>query len=627
VDHGKTALVHRLTGINPDRLKEEQERSMTIDLGFAWLGLPGGDEVGFIDVPGHRDFLENMLAGVGGVDAVLLVVAADEGVMPQTREHVTIVNLLGVVRGVAALTKTDLVSDGTWMGLVEEDVAGLLGRSPLQGVPIVRVSAITGEGMPRLLEALASQLLLLPPRMDRGRPRLSVDRSFTMAGFGTVVTGTARDGSFRVGDEVELLPGGRRGRIRGLQTHRRKLESSVPGSRLALNLSGVEVGQVQRGDWVTRPGTYAPTQRIDALLRIPAESKRAIQDPEEAKVFLGAAQSMARVRLQGRAEAGPGEEVWAQIDLERPLVCARGDRFLLRRPSPAETLAGGEVADPHPPRRYSRRHPADPRRMQGQLVGGAEAVLREVAGRLGIVSEENLIRASALARPEAELGVRHLVEAGDLVLLREEATPVPLMVLREVLQELLSRAADEIGRYHREFPLRFGIPRQELGSRLGLSAAVFPSLLAHLTGTGLAQIHGQSVAFPGRQPRPGSEDLGKLAEWQRAMRASPAMPTSWKEAQRDLGPELAAYILEQGLAVQLDPDVVWEPEVLRRFQDQLVEGLRARGSVTVAEARDLIGSTRKYTLALLEYLDRAGVTRREGDVRVLISRGDPGPQA
>ncbi|UCD99574.1 MAG: selenocysteine-specific translation elongation factor, partial [Chloroflexota bacterium] len=268
VDHGKSTLIESMTGINPDRLKEEREREMTIDLGFAWMDLPNGEQIGIVDVPGHRDFIENMLAGVGGIDAALFVIAADEGVMPQTREHLAILDILQINSGVIALTKIDLVNDQDWLDLVEEDIRGVLKGTVLEHSPIVRVSARNGEGLSELLEKLGEVIVGSPPRQDIGRPRLPIDRVFSIAGFGTVVTGTLSDGHFLVGEEVEILPGGIRSRIRGLQTHKQKEEIALPGSRTAINISGVALEDIRRGDVVIHPGDYQPTRRVDVRFRL-----------------------------------------------------------------------------------------------------------------------------------------------------------------------------------------------------------------------------------------------------------------------------------------------------------------------------------------------------------------------
>ena len=354
VDHGKSTLVTALTGINPDRLKEEQEREMTIDLGFAWMALPDGEPVGIVDVPGHRDFIENMLAGVGGIDAVLFVVAADEGVMPQTREHLTILDILQVQGGVIALTKCDLVDDPEWLELVKNDVRQAVQGTILADAPLVAVSAFTGAGLDELKNTLGAVLAERLPRPDLGRPRLPVDRVFSMPGFGTVVTGTLVDGVFRIGDEVEILPGGLRGRVRGLQAHKHSEESAAPGSRTAINIAGLSHEQVRRGDVIAHPGVYLPTSWLDVHFRLVADASSPLKHNTECKLFIGAAEVPVRLRLLGSEELLPGQEGWLQLELRQPVVAMRGDNYLLRRPSPGETLGGGVVVDPQPAGRHKR---------------------------------------------------------------------------------------------------------------------------------------------------------------------------------------------------------------------------------------------------------------------------------
>ena len=310
VDHGKSTLVEALTGTHPDRLKEEREREMTIDLGFAWFTLPDGEEVGIIDVPGHRDFIENMLAGVGGIDAALFVIAADEGVMPQTREHLAILNLLQIQGGVVALTKIDMVDDVEWLDLIEDDIRRVLLGTILELAPIIRVSGRKKIGISALLTALADCLRDKPTRADYGRPRLPIDRVFSIAGFGTVVTGTLSDGHFQVGDEVEILPHNIKGRVRGLQSHKRKEDAAVPGSRTAVNISGISIEQVQRGDVLTHLRDYRSTSRFDARYRHIIDASTALRHNTEVKLFLGAAEVLARVRLLGCEELNPGETGW-----------------------------------------------------------------------------------------------------------------------------------------------------------------------------------------------------------------------------------------------------------------------------------------------------------------------------
>ncbi len=351
VDHGKSTLVEALTGIDPDRLKEEIEREMTIDLGFAWLKPgEGREEVGIVDVPGHQDFIENMLAGVGGIDLALLVVAADEGVMPQTKEHLAILDILEIRGGVVALTKIDLVEDPEWIELVTLDVLDSLSGTCLADSPIIPVSARTGQGLAELQQTLLPLLEGTQPRPDMGRPRLPIDRVFTLTGFGTIVTGTLIGGRFTLGESVELQPSGRKSRIRGLQTHQSERQTTFPGSRVAVNLTGIGRSDVSRGDVVAAPGVVSSTILCDTTYRQLPDASSALKHNEQVKLFIGSAEVMARTRVLGMKQIQPGQSGWLQLALSQKTPMVRGDRFVLRRPPPAMTLGGRKILDSHPRR-------------------------------------------------------------------------------------------------------------------------------------------------------------------------------------------------------------------------------------------------------------------------------------
>jgi selenocysteine-specific elongation factor len=371
VDHGKSVLVHALTGIDPDRLREEKERGMTIDLGFAWMTLPSGVEVGMVDVPGHEHFIKNMLAGVGGIDLALLIVAANEGVMPQTREHLDILDLLGVSRGIVVVTKKDLV-DEELLTLVTMEIEEIIGPTALADAPIVAVSALSGEGVPELVAAIDRLLETAPPRPDTGRPRLPIDRVFTIAGSGTVVTGTLIDGSLRAGEEVEIVPTALRSRLRGLQTHKNRLDEAEPGSRVAANLTGLAVAQISRGNVLTRPGWLAPTTMVTARLQLLPSLKRPLRYNASVGFHTGAAEAMAKVRLLEKENLEPGESAWAQITLKSPLAAIKGDRFIIR--SPIETLGGGEIVEAHT-KRYRRYRPETIQTLETKEVGTVQDIL------------------------------------------------------------------------------------------------------------------------------------------------------------------------------------------------------------------------------------------------------------
>ena len=628
VDHGKSTLVQALTGIHPDRLKEEREREMTIDLGFAWLKLPGGEDVGVVDVPGHRDFIENMLAGVGGIDAALFVIAADEGIMPQTREHLAILDILQVPGGVVALTKIDLVDDSDWLSLVEDDVRSYLAGTVLGEAPIVRVSARTRQGLTELLQALSSCLAERPPRPDLGRPRLPVDRVFTMPGFGTIVTGTLLDGSLRQGDELEILPAGLRGRVRGLQTHKHKEDMAVPGSRTAVNISGVDVDQVLRGNVIAHPGNYQPARRMDVHFRLLPDVSQVLEHNTQVKLFLGAAEVQARLRLLGSEQLAPGEQGWLQLELEQPIVAVRGDRYILRRPSPGETLGGGMVVDPHPKGRHKRFAAEVIARLEALAQGDPADILLQALLSLGTAPLSDVIERSHLDDLVARNAVSTLLEAGTLLPLEvapsQTLAPNSLVTSLGAWNALSARAIQEVATYHRTYPLRRGLPREELKSRLKLppgpiGARLFIAAMRKLSGEGSLEEAGPLVHQPGFSINFNPQQQRQVDTLLARFAAAPYSPPSIKECQAEVGEELFTALVELGDLVTLSAEVVFRPKDYDQMVADIRRLLQARGTLTAAEARDHFNTSRRYILALLEHLDAIGVTRREGDLRRLKS--------
>jgi len=617
VDHGKSSLVTALTGINPDRLKEEREREMTIDLGFAWLTLPDGESISIIDVPGHEDFIKNMLAGVGGIDAALLVVAADEGVMPQTREHVDILDLLQVRSGVVALTKIDLVDDPEWLDLVREEILEYLAATSLAQAPIVPVSARTGEGLSELVTALRQALDSAPPRPDRGRPRLGIDRVFTMTGFGTVVTGTLTDGVLRVGQDVTILPQGLGARIRGLQTHRQKVEVALPGSRAAANLVGVQVSDLKRGDVVTTPGCYSPTQRFDAQVRLLPHAAQPLQHNATIDLFVGASQTPARIRLLDVQALEPGALAWAQIETDQPVVVAAQDRFIIRQPSPSATLGGGSVVDPKPVARYRRFRAEVIRRLETLAHGTPEDILIQALDRAGPIQEQALLQQAGLPPEIAGKALEDLKSRGEVLPLVPER-PAGTLVSRGQWESLSSRLRSLLEAYHRQHPLRGGMPREELKSRLGLEARVYAEVVQRAVAEGVVSATEAVVSLPGYKPRFTPEQERLVEALLARFRREPFSPPSVSEAESEVGPEVLAALVEQGRLMRLSDSVLLLPETYERMLIAVIDRLRRGQPVTIATVRDLFSTSRKYAQAFLEYLDRERITRRVGDERVLL---------
>ena len=626
VDHGKSTLVKVLTGIDPDRLTEEKERGMTIDLGFAWLKLPGGREVSIVDVPGHESFIKNMLAGVGGIDAALLVVAADEGVMPQTREHLAILDLLRVRRGVVALTKADLV-DEEWLELVREEVQEQLKSTTLANAPIVPVSAYTGLGLPALLAQLEHVLDETQERENIARPRLAIDRVFTMTGFGTVVTGTLLDGSFKLGQEVEVLPQAIKTRIRTLQTHRHQVEVAQPGSRVAINLANVARTDLERGNIVAQPGQLRPTILIDAHIQLLADASRPLAHNTLVDFYSGSQEVPARIRLLDVEELQPGQSAWVQLRLSRPAVVARRDRFILRIPSPSITIGGGEVVDIQP--RYHRRfQPSVLNALATLERGSPEELVLAALDRRRLVGYDlaDIVKHSNLSQDVTQQTLETLLKAGRVRRIGM------LWFAQAVWDALADEAIRLVREQHRQYPLRSGLSKEEWRTRLHLPAKMATEVFAalHAEGqlaptinrgaTGEAATTGGFIRLPGFVPTFTAAQQQLVERLMRQFKQSPYTPPVYAEAESIVGPEILGSLIEQGRLVKLGDGVLFLRETHEEAVARLVAHLREHGKMTAAEARDVLGTTRKYVLPLLEHMDEQRITRRRGDERVLAKQ-------
>jgi len=600
IDHGKSTLITALTGIDPDRLAEEKRRGMTIDLGFAHMTLPSGREIGIVDVPGHARFMRNMLAGTHGLDAVLLVVAADEGVMPQTREHLEILDLLDVRRGLVVLTKTDLVDD-EWLGLVEQEVRTVIAQTPLRDAPLISVSASRREGLDALVRALDTLLDSSPERGDAGRARLPIDRVFTMSGFGTVVTGTLVEGSIAVGEEMEIMPSRRAVRVRGLQRHGEKVERVGPGTRVAANLGGVDKQDVSRGDVLAAPGSLPEVRRADATVRVLASAAHPLRHGAEMLVHTGTVEVACRVIVLEKDEIQPGERGWVQLYLERPIAAAAHDRFVLRAASPPATVAGGELIDVAPrkhPRRDASVAASLARRAEGNVL--AEELRKYPRG----VSIAALLKATTAE--DAAIDALPAHRAGDWMFSDEAWTAIA------------ERAGDALSAYHASFPLRAGMPREELRSKLGVQPASFPSVVRGLVDEGRIVERNGSLAAPGHEVAV-AEAGGPGARLVAALREARFAPPSLAEAAAaaGAGDELVRALAARGEIVRVSDDVAFAPDAYAAAVELVKEIVRDEGSVTVARLRDRMGASRRPVLALLEHMDAQRVTRRVGDARTL----------
>ena len=621
IDHGKSALVEALTGTHPDRLGEEKRRGITIDLGFAFLE-ENGVRFGFVDVPGHERFVSNMLAGAGGIDIVLLVIAADESIKPQTREHFDISRLLGVTRGVVALTKSDLV-DGDTLGLVRLEVEEYLRGSFLEQAPVVAVSARTRNGLSELKKALhtvASEL----PRKDAARYfRLPIDRAFAMKGFGTVVTGTLISGRVRAEDEVELFPRGMRLRVRGVHSGGKPVERALAGERTAVNLAGIDHGDVRRGMTLAAPGRFRRTRRIDARLTL-LPSARKLKHRARAHFHAGTAGMIAEILLYGESVLSPGQTALAHLRLADDVLLLPGDRFIVRQFSPVITIGGGVVLDPLA-RRPALRDTGRAAFLATLEGGGREEILAAMTERalLGLTLEEIVARTAWLDEEIAET-VRKLLASRRISIISRE----PLILLgRKAFDELRGKIAERVERFHRENPLSPGIAREDLRASLGrrVRAEAFRAALAALASERKVDAEGELVKRAGAEIALQPEEARAKEEIERAFSGAGLAVPAVKEVLGKLSVEakraekLLQILLREKNLVRVSPELIFHRDALAHLKAQLAAFKKAKGErITVPIFKDLTGITRKYAIPLLEYLDRERVTRRAGDERVIL---------
>jgi selenocysteine-specific elongation factor len=618
VDHGKSSLVTALTGMNPDRLKEEQAREMTIELGFAWFKLPTGEEVGIVDVPGHRDFIENMLAGVGGIDAVLFVIAADEGVMPQTREHLAILDLLQISNGIIVLTKCDLISDKEWLTLVEDDIRKTVRDTVLAESPIIRVSSRTREGIPLLLEEISNILEKCPPRIDIHQPRLPIDRVFSMPGFGTIVTGTLTDGSFKIADEITILPAGIKSRIRGLQNHKTKVDLVIPGQRTAINIAGVAVEDIKRGDVITFPGLYPPTKRIDVQFSLLIDISGSLKHRSEVKFFIGTTEVLGSIRLLGMEELTPGNNAFLQIELFEPIVTKKGDRFILRRPSPGETLGGGTIIEVSSPRRYKRFAVETLALLEKKLSGSPSEKVLSIIHTESPILVSDVLKKSNIDSTETMDIIRSLqAESQIKVIKSSENITQNHVVSWNYLQNTLQATRQILEKFHSSNPLKTGISREELRSKLKLNSKIFTLIIEDWISEGELKSNLANLSLPGFSINILPEQQKLIQSLRAKFSQNPVSPPSVKECKEELGEDLFRMLIERGDLIQLSEDVVYSSDQYEKLKNEVIAYLQKNSTITVADFRDQYQTSRKYALAVLEYLDQINITRREGDFRKL----------
>jgi selenocysteine-specific elongation factor len=619
IDHGKTSLVKALTGTDTDRLPEEKARGITIDLGFAFLEEPDGLTVEIVDVPGHERFIKNMLAGVGGIDLAMLVIASDEGVMPQTREHFAICSLLHIAGGLIVLTKTDLV-EPDWLELVRDDVSALTRGTFLDGAPIVAVSAKTGEGIGELRAVLRDLAAKVPSRGTDQLARLPVDRVFTIKGFGTVVTGTLMAGRLRVDDRVEVFPAGLQAKIRGLQTHGRSVSESSAGQRTAVNLQGVERAAVERGNVLGLAGTLVPSTLVDGTLELLQDAPRPLKSRDRVRVHAGTSEVMARVLILDRPELVPGASAFARFRLEAPLVALPGDRFVIRSYSPMLTVGGGTLLDIAPPR-FKLKAPAHLAHVRLLSEGGPDGVVEEHVRHAG----GGGVRFSALSGrvPFGPDRLRGLLD-GLQASVRIVAIDRDWFVHVDSLTRLRGLTVAALEQFHRASPLRPGMSREELRGRAGgPDERVFAHLLGTLEAEGIVRTDRDKVRLASHEVRLTPEQQKVVDRLEQDYLGSAAAPPSPEEAlgraglSGDEDHELFQFLVEARKLVRVKESMYFHAEALDAIQDKLVAMLRERKEIGPADIKDLLGISRKYAIPLLEFFDSRRVTTRVGERRVL----------
>ncbi|WP_418790456.1 selenocysteine-specific translation elongation factor [Phosphitispora sp. TUW77] len=622
VDHGKTRLIKALTGRETDRLKEEKERGISIELGFAPFKLPSGTLVGVVDVPGHERFIKNMLAGVGGMDMVILVVAADEGIMPQTREHLDIIDLLQVQKGIIVITKTDLV-DEEWLDLVQEEVRELVKETVLDNAPVVPVSSVTGKGIRQLIEVIDMTAEDLRERPAAGFFRMPVDRVFSKTGFGTVVTGTLLSGRLRLGDVVEILPDMEEARVRTLQVHGNKVEEALAGQRVAVNLAATERENINRGSVIAAQGMLKPSHRLDVQLRLISDMKKNLANRARVRVHIGTSEILARVVLLEKDELEPGETGFVQLECEDPVIAARGDLLVIRSYSPMRTIGGGKVIDSAPPKR-KRFHAETIDILRTKSKGAPEELLHQFMLSSGQAAymQPDLKRGVGLDQLTTEEAIDKLISQSVLRQLAVENK------IYYILNSSYSQKGDEIAatleKYHSVYPLRQGISKEEIRSRHfpGINNKIFSALMDIYQADEIINIAGENIAKHGFQPLPQGEQVQVFKKIDEEYLSSGFQPPGWEDikSRYKLNPaeseEILNYFINKKVLVKLEDSVLIHKANLEKGKNLLIKFLEDKGEITLGEARDLLNTSRKFTLPVLSYFDKEKLTRRIDDKRV-----------
>ncbi len=624
IDHGKTSLIRALTGIDTDRLKEEKLRGITIELGFAHLDLPGGNRLGIVDVPGHEKFVKHMVAGATGIDLVALVIAADEGVMPQTREHMEICQLLRVKKGLVVLTKTDLVEDPEWIEMVREDVAEFLKGTFLEGSEIIPVSAVKGEGLDVLKASLSRLFEEVEPKSADGPFRLPVDRVFSMRGFGTVVTGTSISGRLQIGDPVVIYPSELKSKVRGLQVHSKDVEEVLPGQRTAINLQGMERALIQRGDMLASPGALAPSHMVDIELELLKSTPKPLKHRAKVRFHTGTAENLATIVLLDREELKPGDRTFAQLRLDQPAGVLRGDRFVLRSYSPVQTIGGGTVLHPLP-----RKHKGSGKREAAAALDAlfnssdAEIILWHLrdAGWSGLSEQELRIRTN-VPQKFLDKTLQQYTSAKKAVLYdKENRRFVDQGALDEMKDSIMALLAE----YHGRFPLKAGMPKEEIPAQLPkpVEGKLYNFVLRQLVEVDEIDLEMEWVRLTTHKVALTKDEESIRQTIEKIFLEAALQPPFFRDVTAKLPgtakqhQEVLEWMLAKGILVKTKEDIYFHATAMAELQQQLVAWLREHGEITTPQFKDLTQVSRKYAIPLIEYFDAQKVTIRIGDIRKL----------
>jgi selenocysteine-specific elongation factor len=622
IDHGKTSLIRALTGINTDRLKEEQERGITIELGFASMDLPSGQHLGIVDVPGHEKFVKNMVAGATGIDMVAMVIAADEGVMPQTREHMEICSLLGIRFGAVVLTKIDMV-DQEWLDLVTEDIREFMSDTFLKDAPICPLSSVTGKGLPEFIAELDKLSKNVTGRSSSGLFRLPVDRVFTMKGFGTVITGTLFSGKIDVGEQVVIYPSGVVSKIRGLQVHNIAVEQAEVGQRTAINFQGLEKTAIDRGDVVARPGTLVPSYMVDVSLTYLSSNQKAMKNRTKVRFHTGTSEVMGKLALMDREEVQPGEETVAQIRLDAPVTVLKDDRYVLRSYSPVRTIGGGRILTP-----MARKHKGVDAETALAVEGLAEGDPTELADYH--IREANykgsslaeLLVLTNVSEKKLDAALQPLLSNKSIACVDKTAR---VYVHRDTLEKLERKTLEHLGHYHQANPLKAGMPREELKSKVPpvVSDKLYHLMLNELVRKAAVVLEGDLVRGKEHSVQLGTDQTDTREKILSAYRKGGLEPPYFKDVANSMGMEPARikdvlmHLVNEKEVVKVKEELYFSAAAMADIEKKLVDFLKKNGEIAMPQFKELTGASRKFSVPLMEYFDSRNLTLRIGDVRRL----------